>query len=360
MEIIFSDKHNLHNVGGRYLWKEGETAFSYWEREKINIAPGPGDDFESPARMLSIVDAISKSALGSITSPKDFGLDPILAVHNQDYIHFLKTIYAENAKLVGFSGPVFPETLAVRSVGRKPTGLRGLKGYYAFDVYTPIVEGTWDAAYWSVQCALTAADLVRSGSGIAYAACRPSGHHASSDLYGGFCFLNNAAVAARYLQEKSQTKVAILDIDFHHGNGTQAIFYSDPNVLFCSLHGDPEFAFPYYTGNIDETGEGAGQGFNHNWPLPFGTDDLLYLKNLEAAISVVRDFHPGYLVISAGFDIGAGDPYGGFNITRNGIHEIGKSISRLTQSIPTLVIQEGGYVPDLLGEYVVTFLQAFS
>jgi acetoin utilization deacetylase AcuC-like enzyme len=360
MDIIYNDKHIQHNVGGLSVKREGEVQLSYWDMNNNPPTTALRGDGESPSRIISIINAITEAGLGSVSVPKDLGLNPILEVHDQDYVDFLKTIYQRNAELIGSAGPVYPEAFAVRHAGKKPSGVHGLKGYYAFDIYTPIVEGTWNATYWSAQCALTAAELVRDGAGVAYAACRPSGHHASRDLYGGFCFLNNAAIATKYLQQNKQTKVAILDIDFHHGNGTQAIFYSESNVLFCSLHGDPEFAFPYFTGYEDEIGAGAGEGYNHNWPLPYGTDDIHYLKTLDDAIFEIQDFHPSYLVISAGYDIGAKDPYGGFNITKSGIHEIGTHIASLSKKIPTLVIQEGGYIPELLGKYVVSFLSAFS
>jgi acetoin utilization deacetylase AcuC-like enzyme len=360
MDIIYSDKHIMHNVGGRSSRREGEVHISYWEGQKIRLVPEPGDYQEIPARMSSILNAVAKTRLGPILPPNDFGTSPVLAVHDPDFVEYLQTIYQKNAELTGFAGPVFPESYAVRHTGQKPAGIPGLKGYYTFDIFTSIVEGTWNAAYWSAQCALTGADLIRKGSKIVYAACRPSGHHASRDLFGGFCFLNNAAIAARQLQQSGQAKVAILDIDFHHGNGTQSIFYSDPDVLFCSLHGDPEFAFPYYTGTVKEIGEGAGEGFNHNWPLPRGTGDALYLKTLEAAVQTIHNYHPAYLVVSAGFDICAGDPYGLFNISLDGVHAIGVHIAGLSKHIPTLVVQEGGYVPEELGKYVAAFLDAFS
>jgi acetoin utilization deacetylase AcuC-like enzyme len=190
-------------------------------------------------------------------------------------------------------------------------------GFFSFDTTCPILEGTWLAAYWSAQCAVTAAELVRRGSRAAYALCRPPGHHAGHDLYGGFCYLNNAAVAARALQRGSSDRVAVLDIDYHHGNGTQELFYSDPSVLFCSIHADPNVDYPFFWGGPDEDGEGAGKGLNRNWPLAHGTGEASYLVALDEALSVIRAFAPTYLLLSLGFDIMDGDPIplgGGFRV----------------------------------------------
>src|SRR5688572_29007783 len=219
---------------------------------------------EVPARAELLLAAVQAARLGPVAAPKDFGEAPILAVHDAGFVHYLKTAYADNAAYFKKAEPVFPSTFHVRRGVRRPAGFLGQAGYYAFGVGSPLLEGTWDAAYWSAQCALAAAEAVRNGTPAAYALCRPPGHHADTDLYGGFCYLNNAAIAARWLGPQ----VAVLDIDYHHGNGTQSIFYEDPTVLFCSLHAHPDDDYPYYWGNADELGAGAGTGFNRNWPLP--------------------------------------------------------------------------------------------
>ncbi len=188
-------------------------------------------------------------------------------------------------------------------------------------------------------------------------------------MYGGFCYLNNAAIVARYLQdsppllgqgsgERSGTKVAILDFDYHHGNGTQAVFYDDPSVLFCSLHADPEDEYPYYWGYADERGEGPGEGYNRNFPLPLGVEDGPYLEALAEALDAIRDYGPNYLVVSAGFDIFTGDPVGGFNVSTKGIAQIGRAVAAL--GLPTVIVQEGGYLLMSLGENAVAFLEAFQ
>jgi len=213
---------------------------------------------------------------------------------------------------------------------------------------------------------------VREGLRAAYALCRPPGHHAAADLYGGYCYLNNAAIAARYLQSSGSrpsslpesralptpTKVAILDIDYHHGNGTQLIFYADPAVLYCSLHVHPDEDYPYYWGDADETGVGPGEGTNCNWPLPRGTGDKAYLAALDEALAAIGEFAPDYLVVSAGLDTTEGDPEGGFCLSTEGLHAIGECIAGL--AMPTVVVQEGGYRLDRLGDNAVAFLQPFA
>lgn len=340
MYTVYTDKHLLHTT------------------DRVTVEGNPFVSEEVPARAEILHAAVEAAGLGPIVPPADHGLAPILAVHDADYVHFLETVFAESAAYYGEPTPVFTWTFATRHTGRKPRSWRGLLGYYAFGWGSPILDGTWTAAYWSAQCALTAADLVLAGERAAYALCRPPGHHAARDLYGGFCYLNNAAIAARYLQTWHQGRVAILDIDYHHGNGTQAIFYADPGVLYCSLHAHPDDDYPYYWGEASEMGAGPGEGLNRNWPLPPGIDDAGYLAALDEALSAIHDFSPQALVVSAGLDIGAGDPSGGFNITAAGLAEIGCRIAAL--GLPAVIVQEGGYRPDTLGENAVALLSALS
>jgi len=341
MHIIYTEKHQLHTA------------------DQIILDGNPFLTEEVPQRAEIILHALLDVQLGVVVPVCDHGKDPLLAVHDADYLNFLRDIYSVSATQYGQAEPVFTWTFATRYTDRKPETILAQKGYYAFSWGTPILERTYEAAYWSAQCALTAAALVLAGEPSAYALCRPPGHHAAADLYGGFCYLNNAAIAARYLQsQQAGAKVAILDIDFHHGNGTQMIFYRDPSALFCSLHADPEFTYPYYWGRADEHGEGPGEGFNHNWPLPLHTEDQRYLATLEEALSVIKNFAPVYLVLSAGFDIVEGDLVGDFNITREGLQRIAERIASL--NLPTLIVQEGGYHLNRLGEDAVTFLQPFN
>ncbi len=338
MYIVYSEQHKRHATDE--VWFEGH----------------PFVTEEIPARTEIILHAVRKAQLGPVMAPTDHGIEPILAVHEAGFVDFLRTAYAESASFYNQATPVFACTFPTRHNGRKPASFPGLAGYYAFGWGTPILEGTWQAAYWAAQCALSAADRVHTGERVAYALCRPPGHHAAADLYGGFCYLNNAAIAARYLQ--AGARVAVLDIDYHHGNGTQSIFYADPGVLFCSLHAHPDDDYPFYWGRADECGQGPGEGYNRNWPLSQGTDDAGYLVAVDDALAAIRQFAPQYLVVSAGFDTVVGDPVGGFRLTTEGLHEIGRRIAGL--NLPTVIVQEGGYLLDKLGENAVAFLQAFA
>jgi acetoin utilization deacetylase AcuC-like enzyme len=335
---IDTDRHKLHDTPA------------------VQIEECPFDSEEGPARAEIILAAVRDAGLGPVRAPTDHGMEPILRVHDAEFVRFLRTAYGESIACLGEEGPVFTWTFATRHTGRRPEGFIGLKGYYAFGWGSPILEGTWTAAYWSAQCALTAAERVRAGERAVYALCRPPGHHAAVDLYGGFCYLNNAAIAARWLQ--AHGRVAILDVDYHHGNGTQDIFYSVPDVLFCSLHADPAEEYPYYWGYADERGEGMGEGKNHNWPLPVGSGDAEYLEALEEALAVVRAFAPGWLVVSMGLDTLEGDPVGGFRLTTDGLCHVGERIAAL--DLPTVIVQEGGYLLEKLGESAVAFLRPFA
>jgi acetoin utilization deacetylase AcuC-like enzyme len=313
---------------------------------------------EVPARAELLLAAVREAGLGPVLPPVDHGLEPILAVHEADFVTHLRTAYAESVAYYGRPEPAVAWTFALRYSGPKPTTYFARLGYYAFGSGTIIVEGTWEAAYWSAQTALTAAEWLLQGERLAYALCRPPGHHAATDLYGGFCFLNNAAIAARWLQKAAPGPVAILDIDYHHGNGTQAIFYTDPTVLFCSLHADPDGEYPFYWGRADERGEGAGLGYNHNWPLPPQIGDAAYLAVLDEALATIRDFAPRHLVVSVGLDTAQGDPVGNFALTPAGFHAIGARIAGLR--LPTLLVQEGGYLLERLGENAEAFLQGIN
>jgi acetoin utilization deacetylase AcuC-like enzyme len=322
-----------------------------------------GQPFETedvPARAEILLEAVRQASLGQILEPLDHGLEPILAVHDPDFVQYLQEIYPKSADL-GLL-PVVPETFATRRVRHRPRNLYGRKGYYAFGVGSPVMEYTWQAAYWSAQSAITAARALLAGQRSVYALCRPPGHHAARDLYGGFCYLNNAAIAARFLsgaiaERVLGGRVAILDIDYHHGNGTQEIFYNDPEVLYCSLHAHPDDDYPYFWGMPDELGEGPGLGTNRNFPLPQGIDNDGYALILERALDLIGQFDPQYLLVSVGFDTGIDDPAGGFNLTTEGFARIGRQIAAL--QLPTAIIQEGGYRLDLLGQYAVAFLEGF-
>lgn len=249
---------------------------------------------------------------------------------------------------------MFPTYFPPPGQRRRPSCFEGQKGYYCIDMEVPIDENTWDAAVASAHCAWTGAMLLRSGESCVYALCRPPGHHAGPDFLGGYCYLNNAAVAAQALRG-NDGRVAILDIDYHHGNGTQAIFYADPGMCYGSLHVDPDIAYPFYAGYADEKGTGAGEGTNWNVPLPTGTSQRQYISALKSLLEHLAAFDPLWLVVSAGFDTYIHDPISTFGLTTAGIHEIGRCIHALGK--PTLVVQEGGYCLQDLGLNVVAFLE---
>jgi acetoin utilization deacetylase AcuC-like enzyme len=232
----------------------------------------------------------------------------------------------------------------------------GKAGYYIMDLSACIVAGTYEAVLASTNCALSAADSAFRNQQSAFALCRPPGHHAGKDYAAGYCYINNSAVAANWLSSKG--RVAVLDIDYHAGNGTQDIFYERDDVLTISLHGDPDFEYPHFIGYADETGAGAGLGFHRNFPLPKGTGDEEYLSALDEALNLIRDFAPNYLVVPTGMDTFEDDPLGTFKVTRAGFAEIGKRIAAL--NLPTAVIMEGGYANAALGENIVTLLENFK
>jgi len=318
---------------------------------------------ENPDRMDRILNALQETGWAEVIEPDDFGLDPIHAVHDKDYLDFLASSWTEwlaTDTRDQRSSPVdkstlIPATFALRRHPQKPTSLLGRAGYYIMDLSASIVEGTYAAAVASANCALTAAQAIANGERSAFALCRPPGHHAGRDYAGGYCFINNAAVAANWLSMKG--KVALLDVDYHCGNGTQDIFYERNDVLTISIHADPNFEYPYYAGYADETGSGAGEGYHRNFPLERGADNAGYLSASEEALSLIRRFAPEYLVISAGMDIYTDDPLGTIKVTTQGIGILGARISSL--HLPTVNVMEGGYNNEALGTNVVAFLSAF-
>ena len=339
MEILYSSHHVRHAT-------------------MLRLPGYPAPYFEIPARAEAIVQAIREAGLGRIDEPHDFGMTPITDVHAPDFIRYLQAAYHSSRPFFDGTNPAIADTFIGRGWRHKPAGWPGQLGYYSFDVTAAVLEGTWEAAYWSAQCAITAADRVRSGSRLAYALCRPPGHHAAREQHGGFCYLNNAAIAAAALRRGTGQRIAILDIDYHQGNGTQEIFYADPEVLFCSLHASPDVDFPFFWGGRDERGEGGAIGCNRNWPLPHGVSESDYLAALGEAVAAVKEFRPGFLVLSAGFDLMENDPVplggGSFRIGLSGLDSIARMIAGLT--LPTVIIQEGGYNIERLGLYAVRLL----
>ena len=312
---------------------------------------------ENADRMDRILLALRGTDWAEVIEPIEFGLDPIHAVHDKEYVNFLASSWIEwLATDPQDKSTLLPSTFALRRHPHKPTSLLGRAGYYMMDLSACIVEGTYQAALASANCAMSAAQAVTDGEHSAFALCRPPGHHAGKDYAGGYCFINNASVAANWLSSKD--RVALLDIDYHCGNGTQDIFYERDDVLTISIHADPNFEYPHFAGYANERGKGKGLGFHHNFPLSAGTDDAAYLSTLDRAIEIIREFKPVYLVLSAGMDIYADDPLGKIKVTTEGIIEIGKRISAL--DLPTVTVMEGGYNNEALGRNIIGFLGEFN
>lgn len=305
-----------------------------------------------------IYQAVQAANLGPIIRPEDFGRSPILATHTAELVTLLETAYEKLAKIEGRSRPVIPDTFSLhRPANRRSLSFYGQLGNHCFDTSSPIFEQTWNVAYWSAQVALTAASRAFVEGGVAYALCRPPGHHASANLYGGFCYLNNVAIAADWLSRAAK-RVAIVDVDYHHGNGTQAIFYERDDVFFSSLHVHPDLDYPYFWGYEDEVGSGRGQGYNLNSPLPLATTEESYLEALHRALLPVVAYQPDYLLISLGLDTAEGDPVGGFRLQTESFAKMGRLFADL--ALPTIIVQEGGYLLPALGQNVVAFLSAWK
>lgn len=314
---------------------------------------------EAPIRAEMIYKALRESQIAPIIEPDDFGLDPILAIHTADYVECLRTIYDRWVAEGGPALAALPGIIATRTLNRhKSASPLAEIGYYSMDISAPVAAGTYQAAVTSAHCALTAAARLMNGERSAYALCRPPGHHATKDLMGGFCYLNNAAIAAQYLTNNHTQSVAILDIDVHGGNGTQAIFYDRADVLFISLHGSPEWEYPYFTGYVDDRGEGEGEGYTVNFPLEKGTADTRYLQILDEALAHIRQFNPAHVVLSAGFDTYEGDPLSKLKLTTPCYEEIGRRVMAL--GVPVLAVQEGGYNVAALGANVVSLLRGLE
>jgi len=284
-------------------------------------------------------------------------MEAVTAVHDPAYVDFLKTVHQRWIAHPDYGPVVIPNVHPTHRMYRKPTELLGELGWYSNSTSCPITADTWPAIFASTQAAVHGADRLAAAGAPIYAMCRPPGHHAYPDLMTGVCYLNNAAIAAQQLTQRFG-KVAIIDIDVHHCNGTQFIFWDRPDVLVCSIHVDPRLTAPYYAGYADEIGEGAGKGANFNQPLPWATPDAPWLQAIDAAVARIRGFEPGALVVSLGFDAGEHDPVAAFKITGHGFAEAGRRLAALHQ--PTLLVQEGGYLSPSLGGYLRSFLRAFE
>ncbi|MFV2032063.1 MAG: histone deacetylase family protein [Gammaproteobacteria bacterium] len=314
--------------------------------------------FECPVRAEYVLERLKEVKLGEVIAPDEFGLDPVTRVHDPAFLGFLERCW-NDWTAVGYKGEAIPTVWPARGMQQRvPNHIEGRLGYYAMAGETAISNGTWEAARASVDVALTAQATIRDGANAAFALCRPPGHHAAGDMYGGYCFINNAAVAAQAFIDQGASRVAILDVDFHHGNGTQAIFYNRSDVMFVSLHGDPKDAFPHFLGYADEVGEGQGEGFNHNYPMGPGTSFNTWGEALGDACGKIKIYGPDALVISLGVDTFERDPISFFKLTSDDFMRYGATIGGL--KLPTLFIMEGGYAVEEIGLNAVNVLQGYE
>jgi acetoin utilization deacetylase AcuC-like enzyme len=325
--LAVNDKHDIHHI-----------------RERGYV--------ESPVRISAILEELVPSGLTEQIAVKEFSLRHIYAVHDRDFVTYLQRACEDAPE----KKSIYPYVFPIRNATRPPKYLSVRAGYYCIDTFTPINRNAYPAARRAVDCTLTAADEVLRGRPLAYALVRPPGHHAERRSFGGFCYFNNAAVAAHYLSPFG--KVAILDVDYHHGNGQQDIFYARDDVLTISIHGDPKFAYPYFTGFPDERGVGPGEGFNLNIALPEIQNGVQYRKALSTALDVLSRFRPAFLVVSLGLDTAKGDPTSTWLLTAKDFEANGRLIAELR--LPTLVVQEGGYRIRSLGTNARAFFTGLA
>ena len=341
MKTIYNDRHGAHAATHEFF--------------RGQLVPA----FEVPARADHVRAAVQAANLGPLLAPFDHGLSPLERVHAPAYLRFVAGAWAEWQALGG-QGDVFPAVWPVRSLRSNvvPQSFAARMGLYSMDSGTPLTSGTWVAAYWGAQATLTGLDLQLAGEPAAYVLTRPPGHHAGADFFGGYCFVNNVAVAAQAALDAGRQRVAILDVDYHHGNGTQAIFYERADVLYASVHGDPQTEFPFFLGHADETGAGPGVGLNANFPLPAGASNEAWFAALDTALDRVKAYAPDLLIVSLGVDTYGGDPISHFNLDRPEFTRLGRALAPL--ALPTLFVQEGGYATEAIGLNVVAVLQGFE
>ena len=349
MKVVYTPDHLAHDV----------THETY-----LGIAI-PANEVAERAELIRM--ALEADGGFELIAPGDHGREPILAVHDEGLVRFVETAWADVRRQAIDRSFLVADTYPVRAMFegmsdealarlREPLAIGGRTGWYGLDSSNPLVLGTWMAARGAVDVALTAADLVvDGGQKAAYGLCRPPGHHAARAMAGGYCFFNNAAIVAHDIARRTGEPVAILDVDVHHGNGTQQIFWRRDDVFYASIHADPAHLYPFFLGYADEVGEGPGQGANFNQPLPAGTGDDEYLDALDRALEAICRTRGSIVVVSLGFDTFGQDPIGTFALTTAVYQEIGRRVANLGRRL--VVLQEGGYHRPSLGENALAWLR---
>lgn len=340
MLTVFNPAHRLHH--GTEL-KDG------------TLAPS----FEKPSRADTVLARVTEVGLGRVIDATSYDRLCYVRAHSERYVRFLESAWAQWSA-TGRTHDALPLVWPVRdlSTAVEPAFIDGKLGFFAMDAGAPITATTWDAVKGSADVALTGADLILAGHSSAFALCRPPGHHAAREYMGGYCYLNNAAIAAQRLLDQGARRVAVLDVDFHHGNGTQNIFYDRADVLFVSLHGEPSVSYPYFSGYESETGVDHGKGYTFNLPLPRGTDWALYRQALARAIDKIKSFQPDQLVVSLGVDTFENDPISHFRLRSEDYLPMGELIACV--GAPTLFVMEGGYMVDEIGVNAVNVLLGYG
>ncbi|MCG8424691.1 MAG: histone deacetylase family protein [Proteobacteria bacterium] len=341
MKTIYSEAHRLHDGQAELI--DGK------------LLPC----FETAQRAEMVISRVREVRLGEVLPPQDFGRKTLERVHRASFLDFLENAWAAWSEL-GRNCDALPVIWPARTLrnDREPETIDGKLGYFALDAGTPITAGTWQAAKAAANVALTGQKLLASGARAAFSLCRPPGHHAGADTYGGYCFLNNAAIAAQASRNDGAEKVALLDIDYHHGNGTQTIFYDRADVLVCSLHGHPVQEYPYFLGYDDETGSARGEGYNRNYPLRWGTGWARWSEALDDACKHIAAFGAEVLIVSLGVDTFKDDPISEFKLDSDNYLDIGRRIAALGK--PTLFVMEGGYALESIGLNTVNVLSGFE
>ena len=315
--------------------------------------------FEVPARADFVLAELGRRGLGEVRSPPRFEVPALTTIHAPRYLDFLAGAWDEWVALdpANATRDALPSVWPARTFRTDvlPANFSACMGLFSYDAGSPLTSGTWVAARAGADCAFAAAEQLVQGARSAFVLSRPPGHHAGADFFGGYCFLNNAALAAQHLRDQGFERVAVLDIDYHHGNGTQSIFYDRSDVLFTSLHGDPHTEYPFFLGYADERGVGGGIGFNHNLPLPRGTGFAVWREALKAALQGIAAFGAQALVVSLGLDTFEGDPISGFTLRSDDYLRVGEDLAGA--GLPTVVVFEGGYAVAEVGVNAVNVLE---